>query len=271
MSTAFSPTSVPLQPTAQPSQPKTAESNALDLPPLPESKAGESSSSTDDWKSEYESQVQTWRAQSAEAREKEEKERNRWEGIREAEKRDAEQRKAEGKSVHVEGHETGWETVSQGQASHTTSSGRILTPSPVDARELVPGEIPRDFSKVRNICHSGSGRSSDLLLRRMDLLHQSPQSDLRGNLNGMTPKNGKTSHRLRPHFPLRRSQNAPLEHLLNLAPETVRALKTHLPFQPKHPFLRHSRYSTLRSRLEPAFRHYSHLWLSICCFRLSMV
>ena len=50
----------------------------------------------DSWKAEYEAQVQSWRAQSAEAREKAEKERLKWESIRAIEKEEAVKRKAAG-------------------------------------------------------------------------------------------------------------------------------------------------------------------------------
>lgn len=58
----------------------------------------ESSSSGDDeaWKEEYETQVRTWRAQSAEQREKAEKERLKWETIRTQEREEAERRKVAG-------------------------------------------------------------------------------------------------------------------------------------------------------------------------------
>ncbi|KDR76309.1 hypothetical protein GALMADRAFT_247669 [Galerina marginata CBS 339.88] len=50
----------------------------------------------DSWKVEYETQVQSWRARSAEEREKAEKERLRWEAIRAIEKEEAEKRKSAG-------------------------------------------------------------------------------------------------------------------------------------------------------------------------------
>ena len=50
----------------------------------------------DTWKAEYEAQVQSWRAQSAEAREKAEKERLKWESVRAIEKEEATKRKATG-------------------------------------------------------------------------------------------------------------------------------------------------------------------------------
>jgi hypothetical protein len=130
-----------------------AESNTIDPPPSSETTSTESSISSDDWKTEYEAQVNTWRAQSAEAREKAEKERNRWEAIRE---REAEQRTAEAKSVQLDGHDSGWETVSQGQSYVAAFSGRVPSPSPADARDLVAGEVPREFGKVRGICSTFS-------------------------------------------------------------------------------------------------------------------
>lgn len=53
-----------------------------------------SSVSDDSWKAEYEAQVQSWRAQSAEAREKAEKERLKWEAIRAIEREEAAKRRA---------------------------------------------------------------------------------------------------------------------------------------------------------------------------------
>jgi len=50
----------------------------------------------DTWKAEYEAQVHSWRAQSAEAREKAEKERLKWESVRAIEKEEATKRKAAG-------------------------------------------------------------------------------------------------------------------------------------------------------------------------------
>lgn len=74
----------------------------------------------DSWKSEYESHVQSWRAQSAEAREKAEKERAKWEDIRA-------QEKGSGGS-NAEEMRTGIPAVP------------LAEPSPVDSRDLVPGE-----------------------------------------------------------------------------------------------------------------------------------
>ena len=50
----------------------------------------------DTWKAEYEAQVQSWRAQSAEARDKAEKERLKWESLRATEKEETSKRKAAG-------------------------------------------------------------------------------------------------------------------------------------------------------------------------------
>lgn len=57
---------------------------------------GSSSGVDDAWKEEYEAQLQTWRAQSAEQRERAEKERLRWEAVRAQEKDEAERRKSAG-------------------------------------------------------------------------------------------------------------------------------------------------------------------------------
>jgi len=90
--------------------------------------------------SEYESQVESWRAQSAEARQKAEKERARWEAIRAAEKQEAVLRKAAIPADSGVGGETdhGWETV--GAGGKTLQPPRQSSPSPADARDLVTGE-----------------------------------------------------------------------------------------------------------------------------------
>ncbi|KAF8962775.1 hypothetical protein BDZ97DRAFT_1905165 [Flammula alnicola] len=89
------------QPTDSSTQDESASSETAPNPQLevtPEAvETGEEAPSLDDsWKAEYEAQVETWRAQSAEAREKAEKERLKWEAIRAIEKEEAAQRKAEG-------------------------------------------------------------------------------------------------------------------------------------------------------------------------------
>ena len=60
-----------------------------------EGSISEKSEGSDDWKEQYEAQLQAWRAQSAEARLKAEKERERWEAIRKVEKEEAARRGAE--------------------------------------------------------------------------------------------------------------------------------------------------------------------------------
>ncbi|KAJ7158823.1 hypothetical protein C8R46DRAFT_1110439 [Mycena filopes] len=92
--------------------------------------------------SEYESHVESWRAQSAEAREKAEKERARWEAIRAAEKQEAALRKAAiPEDSGVDGGEIvsdhGWETVGK---TKEAPRPRPSSPSPADARDLVTGE-----------------------------------------------------------------------------------------------------------------------------------
>ncbi|KAJ6513314.1 hypothetical protein C8R45DRAFT_963208 [Mycena sanguinolenta] len=89
---------------------------------------------------EYESQVESWRAQSAEARQKAEKERARWEAIRAAENQEAALRKAALPADSGVGGETdqGWETV--GARGGTQGVPRPSSPSPADVRDLVTGE-----------------------------------------------------------------------------------------------------------------------------------
>lgn len=118
LATAFNP-----PPTFPLSQPEVLP-QAVELtktPPPPAVDASLPSSSDDEsWKSEYESHVQSWRAQSAEAREKAEKERARWEEVRALEK------------------EQGW----SGTTNSEVDSGdpAVPEPSPVDVRDLITGE-----------------------------------------------------------------------------------------------------------------------------------
>jgi hypothetical protein len=87
-------------------------------------------SAGDAWKAEYETNVQSWRAQSAEMREKAENERARWERIRAAEKEESTHRKTEG----LPEPPSSWETKnkSSGQVSGATIAA---SPSPVDAKD----------------------------------------------------------------------------------------------------------------------------------------
>lgn len=122
--------------------------------PRPETAAAESlpsSSSDEPWKAEYESHVQSWRTQSAEAREKAERERERWEAIRAVEKEAAASRKLAGDdipSLAASHEEPEWENVSKTKAScqATTFTG-FQSPSPADARDLVAGESEKQVCK----------------------------------------------------------------------------------------------------------------------------
>ncbi|KAJ7363980.1 hypothetical protein DFH08DRAFT_837992 [Mycena albidolilacea] len=98
--------------------------------------------------SEYESQVESWRAQSAEARQKAEKERARWEAIRAAEKQEAALRNAALPTDSGAGGETdqGWETV--GAGGKTQQVPRPSSPSPADCRDLVAGEPQKHVASV---------------------------------------------------------------------------------------------------------------------------
>ncbi|KAF8656872.1 hypothetical protein AX16_002418 [Volvariella volvacea WC 439] len=79
----------PSAPSDQPdssAQPTLAATSSSEKDEPPSSAPVADSSAQDTWKAEYESQVQSWRAQSAEARQKAEKDREHWEQIRLAEK-----------------------------------------------------------------------------------------------------------------------------------------------------------------------------------------
>ncbi|KAJ7284914.1 hypothetical protein C8J57DRAFT_703725 [Mycena rebaudengoi] len=136
--------------TSSPSLRSEPSSAHLDTP-APSTSADESSvlssevSQEDPSQSEYESQVETWRAQSAEAREKAEKERARWEAIRAAEKQEAALRKAAGIPSGETMSDHGWETVGN------TGGNARLSPSPADARDLVTGESQKHPIPVESV------------------------------------------------------------------------------------------------------------------------
>ncbi|KAF8149865.1 hypothetical protein B0H34DRAFT_802001 [Crassisporium funariophilum] len=95
--------------------------------------------SEDIWKAEYEAQVQSWRAQSAEAREKAEKERLKWEAIRAIEKEEAAKRKAAGivdEPVVQAQAEAGWEKVGESSSSVSTSTTPSETTNANDPEDL---------------------------------------------------------------------------------------------------------------------------------------
>lgn len=136
MSTAFTP--APTFPKSEPEPSLEAfEPAAATSPSPPPAEPLESSLSVSDdsWKSEYESHVQSWRAQSAEAREKAEKERAKWEELREKEK--------------GSGSSQGGEEVRTGIPAPPPKE-----PSPVDARDLVTGE--QEVYSMSLYCHQPS-------------------------------------------------------------------------------------------------------------------
>ena len=71
----------------------------------------------DSWKEAYQTQIRSWRAQSAEQREKAEKERLRWETIRAQEKEEADQRK----SASVPSVQESWEQLGPSGSSVTAT------------------------------------------------------------------------------------------------------------------------------------------------------
>jgi hypothetical protein len=111
-----------------------------------------SDSSGGSWKIEYEEQVKIWRAQSLAAREKAEKERKRWEEIRTSEREDAARPDVAVPVVPKEGHEAGWETVSNTQKSDPTVVSGLHSPSLADSRDLVTGESHSQVRESAIVC-----------------------------------------------------------------------------------------------------------------------
>ncbi|KAF4613727.1 hypothetical protein D9613_007767 [Agrocybe pediades] len=120
--------------------------------------SSQSSSLEDSWKAEYEAQVQSWRARSAEEREKAEKERLRWEAIRAIEKEEAAKRKAAGipeetndATVPQLQVEENWENVPRDAASteptNTLTLGDSTFLSPLSTQPEPPTAIPTTQSQ----------------------------------------------------------------------------------------------------------------------------
>lgn len=121
--------------------------------------ADESATASNDleesWKADYEAQLQSWRAQSAEAREKAEKERLRWEAIRANEKEEATKHKVAG----TVDEPSGSVIHPVGQTADTTSS--ITVPDSIRVSFFFPVSsyicqllLANHFVDAGGICHS---------------------------------------------------------------------------------------------------------------------
>lgn len=117
--------SAPPQISAEP-QINQEESNEAKQETVSETTLTESVASDDSWKIEYEEQVKSWRARSAEEREKAEKERLRWEAIRAIEKAEAAKRASEAVEEPVAlppqlQEEENWESVPSSSSAAITT------------------------------------------------------------------------------------------------------------------------------------------------------
>ncbi|KZP23782.1 hypothetical protein FIBSPDRAFT_1042635 [Athelia psychrophila] len=179
LATAFTPA-----PTFRPSGPA-PDTHPTSPPPAPPpamsddpSAASSSSSMDDSWKSEYETQVQSWRAESAEAREKAERERAKWEEIRAKEK----------------------EQQAQSEPPQAPAMARNLgaEPSPADVRDLVAGEKEGNFDSH---AHQDTGDESKASSQKWSDIH----SDLTSSYPSMSfpspsrPPSPTQSHTKRKH------------------------------------------------------------------------
>ncbi|KAK0469834.1 uncharacterized protein EV420DRAFT_69601 [Desarmillaria tabescens] len=91
-----------------------------------------SSEVLESWKSEYDSQVETWRSQSAEAREKAERERARWEGVR-----------ARVRESSLQDSNEGWERVgSKGNSLAPSSVSGLSSSIAGSSKDIVTVELP---------------------------------------------------------------------------------------------------------------------------------
>ncbi|KIY72400.1 hypothetical protein CYLTODRAFT_417988 [Cylindrobasidium torrendii FP15055 ss-10] len=113
---------------------ETSKADAPSAPPLVSSEDMES------WKSEYDEQLEHWKAESAVAREKAEKERKKWADIRATEPKE---------------DYSGWENVKQ-SVSVTASPP---TTSIADARDLITGEAEKPSAPPSN---GDSGKWEDV-------------------------------------------------------------------------------------------------------------
>jgi hypothetical protein len=154
LSTAFTPGHTRRQSTSpsnvQPSVTDEPVINSQESPhKVPSNEVPTSSSSDDAWRVDYEGQVQSWRAQSAEARERAERERARWEAIRAEEQTEASRQKAAG--------------VSARKADHDPRVGKKKTPDP---SEITGGDITSvTFSGIDAGKNLSSGEPRPLQVR----------------------------------------------------------------------------------------------------------
>ncbi len=166
--------SVPPSPAVE--APSTLASNTADSENASAPESIVSAEEVESWKAEYDSQVQAWRAESAEAREKAEAERQRWETVRASQVQETPRHGAVSAM-------SGWETVGSKNTS-TAPSGSVHTPSIADSRDLVSGEAQvfafpvriNEFSfpvgfACRSLTFTGVGRRRSKMGRR-SFLHQ---------------------------------------------------------------------------------------------------
>ncbi|KAF8899956.1 hypothetical protein CPB84DRAFT_1779830 [Gymnopilus junonius] len=136
------------------------ESSEVKQETVVETNLSESSASDDSWKIEYEEQVKSWRARSAEEREKAEKERLRWEAVRAIEKAEAARREVaevvEESAIlppQVQVEEI-WENVPSGSpatATPVTKPADLLDLSASPAHPEPVSELPRTFSQQETV------------------------------------------------------------------------------------------------------------------------
>lgn len=177
MSNAFEPVEVP-RVSAQPPATRAPESEAPTAEVTPASGAEAEStptqgSSDEEWKSEYDSQVEEWKARSAEQREKAEESRARWEKIRAEEQKES--------SVWRGGQVGGGSAASTSGWVHAEASGvqGRTSPSPVDVRDLVSGEAARGGKhQVSTIVPSSGGLISLNVHNSLLYIQPEPSSTL---------------------------------------------------------------------------------------------
>ncbi|KAF8896260.1 hypothetical protein BD779DRAFT_1466250 [Infundibulicybe gibba] len=161
-----------------------AEAISVEVPPTPESETPAlSESASDAWKAQHESQVEFWRAQSAEAREKAEKERERWEAIRAAERvAGAGLGSSSGAALRGEDAEVEWESISNSQTNTLSqesvvgASTRSPTPSQSKGKGVSNREAPH--SATPDDVPSSSGQDTGEDGQKWEHIHASITSSL---------------------------------------------------------------------------------------------
>ncbi|KAH9481446.1 Mitochondrial import protein 1 [Psilocybe cubensis] len=181
------------------SQFESVEESNLTESSVVEVNLSESTVSNDSWKEEYEAQVKSWRARSAEEREKAEKERLRWEAIRAIEKEEAAKRKAAGivdepVVAPTQPPEEKWEDVkTSSETTPETPASKVET-APSNIKEASELKVPSSPTPPlpRTVSHQDTATTTDDSQKWEDVpsvTSSFPSMSFPENIEASTPAN----------------------------------------------------------------------------------